>query len=58
MADAPPQLPALDFDRIGPKVGTRFPDIRLPDQHGREVDLHAARHGKKALVVVYRSAGW
>ena len=51
-------LPFVDFDRIGPAVGTRFPDVRLPDQHGREVDLHAARGRRRGLVVVYRSAAW
>jgi peroxiredoxin len=55
---ASPALPALDFDRIGPGVGTRFPDVRLPDQTGRLVDLHAARAGRRALVVFYRSARW
>jgi peroxiredoxin len=53
-----PQLPVLDFSRIGPAVGSRFPDVRLPDQTGRIVDLHAERGGRRALVVVYRSAGW
>ena len=47
-----------DFDRMGPRVGDRFPDLVLPDQHGRHVDLHDARAGGKALVVFYRSAGW
>jgi peroxiredoxin len=53
-----PQLPVLDFSRIGPAAGSRFPDVRLPDQTGRTVDLHAQRAGRRALVVVYRSAGW
>jgi len=53
-----PQLPALDFSAIGPSVGSRFPDIRLPDQNGRMVDLHAERGGRRALVVFYRSARW
>ncbi len=53
-----PQLPALDFSHIGPQLGTLFPDIRLPDQSGRVVDLHAARAGRRALVVIYRSARW
>ena len=55
---AKPQLPVLDFSRIGPAVGSRFPDIRLPDQTGRVADLHADRAGRRALVVVYRSASW
>jgi peroxiredoxin len=53
-----PQLPVLDFSTIGPNVGSRFPDIRLPDQTGRMVDLHAERGGRRALVVFYRSARW
>ena len=47
-----------DFDRLGPQVGERFPDVVLPDQHGRLVDLHEARAGRKGLVVFYRSASW
>jgi hypothetical protein len=53
-----PTLPVLDFDRIGPAAGSPFPDVRLPDQTGRTVDLHAERKGRRALVVVYRSARW
>jgi hypothetical protein len=48
---------APDFDRMGPRVGERFPDVVLPDQHGRPVDLHMARAGRKGLVVFVRSAG-
>jgi peroxiredoxin len=51
-------LPPRDFKRIGPKEGERLPDIHLPDQHGGAVDLHAARGGRKALVVFHRSADW
>ena len=53
-----PSLPALDFLTIGPSLGTRCPDIRLPDQTGRRVDLHVDRAGQPALVVFYRSARW
>ncbi len=51
-------LPHVDFARVGPPVGERFPDVRLADQHGGVVDLHAARAGRRALVVFYRSASW
>jgi hypothetical protein len=34
-------MPELDFDLIGPGVGDRCPDIRLPDQQARVVDLPA-----------------
>jgi peroxiredoxin len=48
----------IDFRRIGPTVGERFPDVRLPDQHGHAVDLHQERGNRRALVVFYRSAAW
>ncbi len=57
MTSSPP-LPVLDFDHIGPALGTRFPDVRLPDQTGRVVDLHAERKRQRAVVVIYRSARW
>jgi hypothetical protein len=53
-----PNLPVLDFARIGPTLGTVLPDICLPDQTGRLVDLHRERAGRPALVVFYRSAHW
>jgi peroxiredoxin len=51
-------LPYVDFSTIGPRIGERFPDVALPDQHGTIVDLHAMRAGRRALVVFYRSASW
>jgi hypothetical protein len=51
-------LPPRDFATIGPREGERFPDVRLSDQTGAVVDLHAERAGRPALVVVYRSAEW
>ena len=58
MTAQPPTLPVLDFTNIGPAVGTRFPDVVLPDQHGHMLDLHTARAGRRALVVFHRSAEW
>jgi hypothetical protein len=55
---SPPALPVLDFASIGPRVDSTFPDLRLPDQSGRTIDLHAQRAGRRALIVVYRSARW
>jgi peroxiredoxin len=49
-------LPSRDVSTIGPREGERFPDLRLPDQSGATVDLHAARGDRKALIVFYRSA--
>ena len=51
-------LPQIDFDGIGPPAGERMPDIVLRNQWGELVDLHARREGRRALVVVHRSAGW
>ncbi len=47
-----------DFDRMGPRLWERFPDVVLADQHGQLVDLHKTREGRKGLIVFYRSAGW
>jgi peroxiredoxin len=58
MVVQPAEFPSIDFSNIGPSVGERFPDLALPDQHGRTVDLHAARAGRRALVLFYRSARW
>ena len=51
-------LPPRDFSTIGPREGTPFPDVALPDQSGATVDLHTARRGRRALVVFHRSADW
>lgn len=56
-AERPP-LPVVDFTRIGPSVGERFPDVALLDQTGKLVDLHAHRGGRRALIVFHRSASW
>ena len=48
----------MDYGERGPKVGDRFPDVRLPDQSGAVVDLHSARGGRRAVVVFHRSARW
>ncbi len=58
MSTPPTRFPPIDFTAIGPRVGARFPDVRLPDHQGQTVDLHTARAGRRALVVFYRSARW
>jgi peroxiredoxin len=52
------QASSRNYADIGPAIGTRFPDVRLPDQAGRLIDLHQARAGRPAVVVFYRSARW
>lgn len=56
--DSGSELTDVDFTGIGPKVGERFPDVVLPDQSGRHVDLHEHRGGRRAVVAVHRSADW
>lgn len=51
-------IPEVDFADLGPAIGDRFPDVRLPDQTGATVDLHEHRAGRRALFVVHRSADW
>jgi len=45
-------------ERIGPAIGERFPDVVLPDQYGAQIDVHAARGQRPALIIFYRSARW
>ena len=49
---------AIDFTQIGPAVGESFPNVSLPDQYGRTIDLHQTRAGRRAVVRFHRSAGW
>lgn len=58
MNDPAERLPDVDFEGVGPRVGDRFPDVVLPDQSGRPVDLHRHRGDRTALVVFHRSADW
>ena len=51
-------MPAAPIIPTGPAIGTPFPDFTLPDQHGTPVDFTAARAGRRAMVVVHRSADW
>ncbi len=50
--------PADDQFPTGPEVGDLLPGFVLPDQTGREVDVHLARGGRRALVLFHRSARW
>jgi len=58
MSEERPPLPVVDFAGIGPPIGSRFPEVTLPDQGGQLVDLHAHRNGRRALIVFHRSASW
>ena len=52
------EMPVVDFERVGPPVGERLPDIVLRDQRGEMVDLHRRRGRRRAVLVVFRSAHW
>ncbi len=64
MAEADPETPparrypATPHFPTGPSLGAPFPEVKLADQHGDEVDLHAARGGRRAVIVFHRSAQW
>ena len=42
----------------GPEAGERLPDFVLPNAFGQEIDFHAHRGERPAVVVFYRSAVW
>lgn len=50
--------PAAPPFPTGPAIGEPFPDFTLLDQSGTPVNFTAARGGKRAMVVVHRSAAW
>ena len=49
--------PAPSFP-TGPAIGEPFPDLTLPDQRGAPINFTAARAGRRAMLVVHRSAAW
>jgi cytochrome oxidase Cu insertion factor (SCO1/SenC/PrrC family) len=60
-AQAEPQQPSGQQLRDlpeAPKVGDRLPDFSVTDQNGRQVSFHEARGGRKAYLLVVRSASW
>jgi len=54
------QLMAISSTSLptGPAIGTPFPDFTLADQYGTPVNFTAARAGRRAMIVVHRSAAW
>ena len=51
-------LPATPPFPTGPAVGETFPDFTLSDQHGHPITFSTARGGRRAMIVVHRSAAW
>lgn len=48
----------LGWFPTGPEVGERLPTIAAPDQTGQLVDIETDRGGRRAAVVIHRSAVW
>lgn len=53
-----PQSQVVDVATVGPQVGQRTPDFRLPDQHGRPHTLASVAGPKGTMLVFFRSADW
>jgi len=48
----------IDVSRLGPQIGDRVPDFRLPDQTGRPRSLSSIVGPKGVMLVFIRSADW
>lgn len=48
----------VDVTTIGPKVGDRAVEFRLPDQTGRERTLASLAGPKGTMLVFFRSSDW
>ena len=48
----------VDVTALGPQVGQRVPDFRLPDQHGQTRTLASVLGPNGAMLVFFRSADW
>lgn len=52
------QAQSVDVTTLGPQVGQRAIEFRLPDQHGRERTLASVAGSKGTMLVFFRSADW
>ena len=48
----------IDVSKLGPQIGERVPDFRLPDQTGRLHTLSSIMGPKGLMLVFIRSADW
>lgn len=55
---AQPGRQRVDVSKLGPQVGDRVPDFKLPDQAGRVRDLQSIMGPRGAMIVFNRSADW
>jgi len=51
-------VPAVDVERLGPKVGDALPEFSLRDQNGQVQSLKSLFGPKGAIIVFFRSADW
>lgn len=57
-AQTPPAKTAADLAKLGPQIGERAHDFRLPDQSGALRDLKSVLGPNGAMLVFFRSADW
>lgn len=55
---SPQQAQQVDVTTLGPQVGQRAIDFRLPDQQGRTQTLASVAGPKGTMLVFFRSADW
>ena len=53
-----PAPPNVDVTKLGPQVGERIADFRLPDQNGKVWTLDSLMGPNGLMLVVSRSADW
>jgi len=52
------QSQTADVATLGPQIGQRAPDFRLPDQQGQPQTLASVAGQKGTMLVFFRSADW
>ena len=56
-SESQPRVP-VDVASLGPQIGERVPDFRLPDQHGDDHTLESILGPNGAMLLFHRSADW
>lgn len=53
-----PAKTAQELAALGPQLGQRVPEFRLPDQNGRMQTVKSTLRANGAMLVFFRSADW
>ena len=53
-----PAKTAQELSALGPQVGQRVPEFRLPDQNGKMQTVKSTLRANGAMLVFFRSADW